>query len=216
MFDVKAPPPLKYLPNPCEIALSEWMKLYFISFLPHALTRRRGFAVAFACMSARPQTLSCPHDNSSQIWGGITKYAPDMHHWIIAVENKNGCDWHWSSMTFWTFWFRILGNSACPQDKSPQIYAWIIKFAPKMHSWKVTAGIENADLWPWPSMSFWLFWLRVIGNPACPLDYSSKNWAKNLVTAVDRRQNFDCLHLRRGDVYDVISSNLTRNNWYTL
>ena len=69
--------------------------------------------------SVRPsvclQTLPCTHDNS-QIWAGITKFAPNMHHGIQLVGIENRGHWIWPSMSFWPFWLRILGNSACPRD----------------------------------------------------------------------------------------------------
>ena len=34
----------------------------------------------------------------------------------------------------------------------------------------LTAGIENGMHWPWPSRSFWPFWLRILGNLACLCD----------------------------------------------
>ena len=30
------------------------------------------------------------------------------------------------------------------------------------------AGIETGGHWPWPSRSFWPFWLRILANLACP------------------------------------------------
>ena len=36
-----------------------------------------------------------------------------------------------------------------------------------MHPGILSAGIENGGHWPWPSKSFWPFWLRILGNLAC-------------------------------------------------
>ena len=38
---------------------------------------------------------ACPHENSSQIWNGITKFAPNMHPDIISVGIGNGGHWPW-------------------------------------------------------------------------------------------------------------------------
>ena len=46
----------------------------------------------------------------------------------------------------------------------------------KHASWD-TLGIENRGHWPWPSRSFWPFWLRILENFACPHDNSSLIWA---------------------------------------
>ena len=74
----------------------------------------------FVCPSVRPSVnFICPHDNSSQIWAWITKFASNMHHGMISAGNENGGHWPWSSRSFWPFCLRILGNSACPWNNSP-------------------------------------------------------------------------------------------------
>ena len=47
-----------------------------------------------------------------------------------------------------------------------------------MHPGILSAGIENEGRWPWPSKTFWPFWLRILGNPACPCDNSSQVLAR--------------------------------------
>ena len=51
-----------------------------------------------------------------------------------------------------------------------QILPRYTKFAPNMLCGILSAGIENGGHWPWPSRSFWAFWLRILGNLACPRD----------------------------------------------
>ena len=64
--------------------------------------------------SVRPSVnLTWPHDNSSQILAEITKFAPNMHPGILLDGNGNSSQWPWLSRSFWPFWLRILGNSAC-------------------------------------------------------------------------------------------------------
>ena len=121
--------------------------------------------------SVRPsirKLSSCPHDTLSQIWAWITKFAPNMHHWILPafIENRGHRPWPWR--TFWPFWLRVLENSACLHDNSSQIYTWINKVAPIMHHVILSFGIENIGHWPWISKSFW-----PIENSTCPYDYSS-------------------------------------------
>ena len=45
-----------------------------------------------------------------------------------------------------------------------------------MHPGILSAGIENGGHWPWPWRSFWPFWLRILGNLACPHSNSSQIW----------------------------------------
>ena len=111
--------------------------------------------------------LACPLGNSSQIWAGITKFAPNMHHGILSAGIENGGHWLWASRSFWPLWLRILRNLACLRDNSSQIWARITKFAPNMHPGILLVGIENGGHWPWPSRSFWPFWLRILGISAC-------------------------------------------------
>ena len=47
-----------------------------------------------------------------------------------------------------------------------------------MHPGTLSAGIENEGYWPCPSRSFWPFWLRILGNLACPCNNSSKIWTR--------------------------------------
>ena len=63
--------------------------------------------------SVHPWTFPFPHENSSQIWPGITKFAPNMHPGILSIDIENGGHWHWPSKSFWPFRLRILGNLAC-------------------------------------------------------------------------------------------------------
>ena len=118
------------------------------------------------CPSIRKLYL-CSHDNSSQVWAGINKFGPNMHPGILPVGIENGGHWPWPSRSFWPFWLGILGNSVRPHDNSSQIWPRITKFAPSMHPGILSAGIENGCHWPWSSMSFWPFWLRILGNLAC-------------------------------------------------
>ena len=66
----------------------------------------------------------------------------------------------------------------CPYDNSSHIWATITKFAPNMHPGLLSSGIENMAHWPWPSRSFWLILLRILGNSACPRNNSSQIWAE--------------------------------------
>ena len=117
------------------------------TFLSHGLSGWRGIVVACVCPSVRPSvSLSicklyfCPHDNSSQIGSGITKFAPNTHHGILSVGIENRGHWSWPSRSFW---LRILGNLDCPHDNSSSIWARITKFAPNMHPWILSACMEN-------------------------------------------------------------------------
>ena len=139
--------------------------------LPLDLSGWRDIVVAYVCPSIC--LLVCKiylHNNSSQIWARITKFAPNMHHGMILVGIENMGHWPWPSRSLWPFCLRILGNSACPHDNSSQIWARITKFAPNMHPGILSAGIENGGHWPWPSRSSWPFWLRILANLACPHD----------------------------------------------
>ena len=122
--------------------------------------------------------FTCLHDNSSQVWARIAKFAPNMHPGIPSTGVVNGGHWPWPSSSFWSFWLRILGNSACPHDNSSQTWAKITKFAPSMHHGILSAGIENGGHWPWLSRSFWPLWIRIVGNSAYQRYNSSQIWTK--------------------------------------
>ena len=98
----------------------------------------------------------------------ITKFAPNMHPGMLSAGIENGGHWPWTSRSFWPFWLRIIGNSACPCHDSSYIWTTITQFAPNMHSGIISAGIESGGNWPWPSRLFWPFWLRILVISACP------------------------------------------------
>ena len=80
-----------------------------------------------------------------------------MHPVIFSAGFENGGHWSWPSRSFWPFWLRILGNSACPSDNWSPIWARITKFAPNMHPGIRLVGIGNGGHWPWPSRTIWPF-----------------------------------------------------------
>ena len=43
---------------------------------------------------------ACPRNNFYWIWARITKFAPNMHLGILAVDIENGGNWPWSSRSF--------------------------------------------------------------------------------------------------------------------
>ena len=120
----------------------------------------------------------CPHDNSSHIWARIIKFVTNMHPGILSAGIENRGHWPWPSRSFWLFWLRILRNSACLQNNSSQIWDGITKFAPNMRIGILLSRIENEGHWLWPSRSFWLFWLRILGNLICSVNKSSQIWAR--------------------------------------
>ena len=71
-----------------------------------------------------------------------------------------------------------LWTVACPHDNSPESWAGINIFAQNMHLGTLSAVIEDGGHSPWPSMSFWPFWLRILWNSACPCDTSSGIWPR--------------------------------------
>ena len=128
------------------------------------------YITCISCSWWKMKLIACLHDNLSQIWSWITKFAPNMHHGIPSAGIENRGHWLWPSGSFWPFWLRILGNLTCPHDNSSQIWTGITKFTSNMHPGILSTGIENGGHWPWPSRSFWPFWLRILGNLACPHD----------------------------------------------
>ena len=97
--------------------------------------------------SQNSRKFDCPRNNSSQIWAGITKFAPNMHHGILLVGIENIGPW--SSRSFWLW---ILRNFACPCNNLQWIWSRITQFAPNMHlvlrfSWLVlNMGVIDLDL----------------------------------------------------------------------
>ena len=138
--------------------------------------------------SVRPWTYPCPHDNSSHIWAGITKFSPSMHPAMLSAGIEDRGHWPWPSRSFWPFWLRILGNSACPSYNSSQIWAGITQFAPNRHLGMLLSGIEKSGYGLWPSRSFWL---RSLGYSICPEDNSSQIWAR--VTIGTKHASWDTL-----------------------
>ena len=123
------------------------------------------------------RNLVCPRNHSSQIYAGITKFAPNMRLGRLLPGIENRGHWPWPSRSFWPFWLRILGSWTCPDDNSSEIRAIITKFAPNMCPGIFSAGIENRGHWPWTSRSSWPFWLRILGNLVCLRNNSSQIWA---------------------------------------
>ena len=103
-----------------------------------------------------------------------------------AYWDTFSCYWKWRSLTvifkfILTIWLRFLGNSACPLDNSSQIKIRITKFAPNMHPGLLSTGFENGGHWLWSSRSFLPFWLRILGNLACPQIWArTKQFAPNM------------------------------------
>ena len=122
---------VKFSPLTCvwrELACT-WCKHFckhFFSFYPLAFQAEAEGVIVVACvcpsvrLSVRLSVnfTLCPHDNSSQIWVGITKFAPNMRHWIRLVGIENRGHWPWPSRSFWPFCIRFLGILAYPHNKS--------------------------------------------------------------------------------------------------
>ena len=108
---------------------------------PHFRLRRWRAALGLLMLTVRILgNLVCLFNNSSWIWAGITKFAPNRDLGILLSGIENRGHWPWPSRSFWPFWLRILGNSNCPHNNSSQIWARITQFAPNMHpgilSWR--------------------------------------------------------------------------------
>ena len=125
---------LEYLINSLSKLITQ--KLRF--FLPIHLSSRRSIVVAFVCPAVHPSlrtsvNFTCPHDHIDLSWNHqiCTKHAS----WdILSAGIENRCNWHGPSRSFWPFWLRIPGNSACPRDKGtvtcsvcPES-AWVVTF----------------------------------------------------------------------------------------
>ena len=89
----------------------------------------------------------------SQIWAGITKFAPNMHHGDTLGWYRK---WRSLTLTFKVILAILIQNSRKfgLSRTFEWIWARITKFAPNMHLWIISAGIENGRHWPWPSRSF--------------------------------------------------------------
>ena len=136
------------------------MVIFTWSILPPPSERPKGYC---GCL----RLSVCPPARSSvcklYVARTITRHifeleSPNLHQACIlsaCIENEG--HWPWPSMSFWPFWLRILGNSACPRDNSSQIWAGITKFAPNIHPAILSVGIENGGHWPWPSKSLGYF-----------------------------------------------------------
>ena len=97
---------------------------------------------------------ACPHNNLSQIWAGITKFATSMYHGIPLSGIETKAHWPWPSRSFWPFRLRILGNLVFLRNNLKWIWARITKLAPSMHLKILLTGVEYRGHWRWPSRSF--------------------------------------------------------------
>ena len=128
-----------------------WASLWILNVLFHHITPWpfRYLFVACVCPSVCPWTLTCLHNNSSQIWAEITKFSINMHPGILPAGIKNRGLWPWPSRSFWPFWLKILGNLSCPHNNLNWIWARIIEFASNMDLEIFLSGIEYEGHWPW-------------------------------------------------------------------
>ena len=88
---------------------------------------------------------ACPRNNPSQIWAGITKFAPNLHLGILLSVIENRGHSPWLSRSFWPFRLRILGYLACPRNNLKLIWARITKFASNMHLESLLTGSAYWD-----------------------------------------------------------------------
>ena len=136
-------------------------------YLPRGLSGQSGIVVAFVCPSVCLSVCKLYFVRTitrSQIWAGITKFAPNMHRGILLVGIENRGHWPWPSRSFW---LRILEFWLVPTITRHRFGLE----SPNLHQTCIlgySAGIENGSHWPWPSRSFWPFWLRILRNLACP------------------------------------------------
>ena len=91
----------------------------------------------------------------SQIWAGITKFAPYMYTGILSAGIENGGHWPWPSRSILPFLLWIQGNSASPHGNSQQIWVKITKLAPSMHPMVLLFGIENGGQYGHFGSEFW-------------------------------------------------------------
>ena len=114
----------------------------------------------------------CPSVRKRYLVRMITRHkveleSPNLHQTCIIEYSQLVLKMGSLTLTFKVILAILTQNSkkfACPCDNSSQIWAEITKFAPNMQLWILSAGIENGGHWPWPSMSFWLFSLRIPRN----------------------------------------------------
>ena len=69
----------------------------------------------------------------------------------------------WRSFSPWPFRPKVYCciTFPCRHDNLTQIWAGFTKFSQIIQPEIPSAGIENKGRWPWPSTSFWPFWLRL-------------------------------------------------------
>ena len=91
------------------------------------------YKVIWVILTKNYREFGCPLNNASQIWAGIIKFPPNGYPGILSTGFENEGHWRRPSRSLWPFWLRILGNSACPWNNSPQTPAEITKFSSNMH-----------------------------------------------------------------------------------
>ena len=116
-----------------------------MSFLPLGLWSGGGIVVACVRPSVRPYTLPCPHDNTSQIWAGITKFGPCMNPGILHDDVIN-----WKHFPrCWPFVLRIHRSPVNSPHKGQWRGALIFSFNKRLskQSWDWGFEMPSRPLW---------------------------------------------------------------------
>ena len=124
----------------------------------------------YLCLSVRPSVRKLYLVRTITRHRFDLESPPNLHQICIMGYSHLVLKWRSLTLTFNVILAILTQNSRNSVSlchNSSQIWARIAKFMPKMHHEILLVGIENGGYWPWPLR---LFWLKIPGNLACPLD----------------------------------------------
>ena len=163
--------PPDILPN--QSTVSKRFPYIIMYVFPHGLSGWRGIVIACVCPSVHPcvrpsirklylvcmitqHRFELESSNLPQI------YIMGYSQWVLKMEV---IDYDLQGL-FGRFDSKLLRKLTCLHDKPSHVWTRITKFASNMHPGILSNVIENKGHWPWLSRSYWLFWLRILGNLA--------------------------------------------------
>ena len=120
----------------CKLYWIQLQQIMFHSLKTMLFTRGQfwppGIVVACVCVYVY-QPLACPHDNSSPVQAGITKFGSEKQNTLVKIPIVLMGNWPWPSRSNSTSNSKLTPFWACPNHYSPPTLVRISKFGQQMH-----------------------------------------------------------------------------------